>query len=160
MSASLLGWGAHFITLTTQGRWLSQETGLHIHLLEPRAVRNVCLQDLPCIKGKSIRIIMENVWPICSISTNGRSKIPLPVCWSYKIMDLVYSPSDSDLSLLLSRSPECHSQYAQQVLLPGLQMGIGLSDLSWDIPEVGTSTGTYSLHPATGSAPYSAQEEA
>lgn len=87
--------------------------------------------------------------------------MPLPVYQSYKVMELMYSPSGSDLSRLPCWSPECHSRYAQQGLLSGLLTGIGLSNPSWEIPKVGNSRGgPYSPHSATRSVPYSAQEEA
>lgn len=83
-------------------------------------------------------------WLICYVAwmfyvtRQGEARSP-SVCWSYEVVELVYSPSDSDLHHLPSWSPECLNWYAQQVLLPWLQMGFGFSNSSWDIPKMGTS---------------------
>lgn len=76
MDVSLLKWGVQLDTHMTQGEWTLQETMLPINLLELRVVRCHCLQFLPLIRVKHMKVRMDNLSCMFYISWQGEARSP------------------------------------------------------------------------------------
>ena len=58
--ASLSGWGAHVLDLSTSALWSPEESSQHINLLELRVIRLALRSFLPSLHGTSVLILKDN----------------------------------------------------------------------------------------------------
>ena len=72
--ASLLGWGAEFESNSTGGLWNSEESSLHINVLELKAIEFGLKSFLNKSHGQHIRIKSDNTTAIAYINNKGGVK--------------------------------------------------------------------------------------
>lgn len=58
--ALVMGWGANFGVLRTQGLWSQEELSLHISVRELRAVHLACQVFQPHLEGNCVSVITDN----------------------------------------------------------------------------------------------------
>ncbi|KAJ1198714.1 hypothetical protein NDU88_002553 [Pleurodeles waltl] len=69
--ASLLGWGGHLGEVEIRGHWFPAESGLHINLLELRAIRLALKAFLPVVKGKVVQVFTDNTTAMWYCNNQG-----------------------------------------------------------------------------------------
>ena len=72
--ASLVGWGAHMDDQLLSGRWGPQETGLHISVLEIRAVRRALAALREQVQDTSVRIMTDSMVAAAYIRRQGGTR--------------------------------------------------------------------------------------
>ncbi|XP_034258760.1 uncharacterized protein LOC117655422 [Pantherophis guttatus] len=72
--ASLFGWGAHLGSQLAQGQWSVQERGLHINILELRAIFRALRKFAPLLRGLDVLIRTDNVAAKAHINRQGGTR--------------------------------------------------------------------------------------
>lgn len=70
--ASLFGWGAHLNSCTEQDTQTSQDSKMHLSVLELQVVQKLCKSLLPFIHTHHVLIMPDKVTTVFYINTQGR----------------------------------------------------------------------------------------
>lgn len=78
--ASDLGWGAHLDELNTQGCWLYSDLGLHMNVMELKAVCQAFQSFLFHLKGRVVQVLMDNTAAVYYINKQVGARSS-GLCW-------------------------------------------------------------------------------
>lgn len=82
--ASLTGWGATLDDLEMSGLWSSRETGLHINVLEARAILNAVSRWKHLLRNHAVTVRSDNTTSVAYINKEGgtRSRLLNETIWN------------------------------------------------------------------------------
>ena len=105
--ASNEGWGAHLGDFTARGLWSTQESALHINLLELKAVLLALKQFERLCWNQTILVCSDNTTVVSYINKEGGMKSG-SLCALLEAADVVQPEADCIKSKTYSGSPQCH----------------------------------------------------
>ena len=105
--ASNEGWGAHLGDFTARGLWSTQESALHINLLELQAVLLALKQFERLCWNQTILVFRQHNSGLLH-KQGGRYEIRLSLCSPLEAADVVQPEADCIKSKAYSGSPQCH----------------------------------------------------
>jgi hypothetical protein len=123
--ASLRGWGAHCGEQAVQGLWSPDLVGLHINLLELRAVALALEAFLPCLPKGVIRIRSDNSTVVAYINRQGGT---VSRSLSVQAESLLIWASEHGLSLVA-----VHIQGAANILADALSRAHAIVASEWTL---------------------------
>ena len=85
MDANQYGWGAHLepMSLSFHGRWLEDQSQLHICMLEKMAIRFALIKALKSIHHSCVMISTNNTTVVSYINKQGGTHSPNPGLWKF-----------------------------------------------------------------------------
>ena len=105
--ASNEGWGAHLGDFTARGLWSTQESALHINLLELKAVLLALKQFERLLEPDHSGVFRQHNSGLLH-KQGGRYEIRLSLCSPLEAADVVQPEADCIKSKTYSGSPQCH----------------------------------------------------